>query len=253
MKTFLNKLSTKIVNIKDAMLLNYKTWILYFICSSIICDYNMILGIITFLYTYYVSYMGHKLLHVDAFYTNIYAISHGYHHINSGTFSVIISAMTEFLTLTNNIMAKYLYDQFHLWDLFFINEWMILFVYLLYTTTHNINYSIFRVNNYHAKHHQIYDTNIGPDFFDLIFDTKSKETPESELIDHFIPNIIGSFIIVIAFKYFYNNLHIDDKGVCKGIFAFKWLFCSFVLTLSACKILYYQINDNIDNNVMRYI
>jgi hypothetical protein len=102
----------------------------------------------------------------------------------------------EFLFILDNIVIKYLYLIFGI-DLYFINSWIIIFLWLIYTTVHNINYGIFHVNEYHKIHHAEPITNIGPDFYDLLFGTKNKETEKSENIDHYIPNIITAFIIPI--------------------------------------------------------
>ena len=43
---------------------------------------------------------------------------------------------------------------------------------IFYTTVHNINYSIFHVNNIHEKHHNDVMYNYGPDIMDILMGTK---------------------------------------------------------------------------------
>ena len=135
--------------IVDSMLLNYKTWILFIGCSTILCDNNIYLGVTTFLYIYFIIYIAHYLFHVNLCYTNMYSIAHCYHHVSSDFFSLAMNGITEFLMAANIIAIKHIYESFFTWKLWFINEWVSLFAYIVYTTIHNINYSYLRINNYH--------------------------------------------------------------------------------------------------------
>ena len=229
------------MNIISFYQLNYKTCILYFICSFILCDYNILLSIICFLYGYFVCYLGHRFMHIDLLYFNIHSISHNFHHNNSGLFANILNYIIEYLTIIDNIVLKYIYIQFG-YNLFFINEWVILFLYFVYTTVHNINYSIFKVNNYHTKHHDDIHTNIGPDIFDYLCNSKNNHTCNHEYMDHYIPNIIGAFIMVWILKYIYNNL--TNKDIIPSIFAILF-FVFHAISIFACIYIFYIQIDNI--------
>lgn len=246
-------LYTKIEQIIQAFTINYKTWILYLATSYILCDYNVFIGMLCFMYTYYVSYLGHYFIHINCCYTNIYAISHYYHHLNTGIFSLIISGITEFLMLANNIITKHIFINFNFNSLNFINEWIILYVYLLYTTTHNINYGIYKVNNYHTLHHESESTNIGFDFFDMIFGTKNSKTPEIEMVDHMIPNIIFSFFVVYGLKQIYDSSELNKQKYYQYGFGLLWAMCSCTLLLSSIKILYLQINEILEVDLHYFI
>jgi hypothetical protein len=229
------------MNIISFYQLNYKTCLLYFICSFILCDYNFLLAIICFLYGYFVCYLGHRFMHIDLLYFNIHSISHNFHHIHSGIFANILNYIIEYLTIIDNIVIKYIYKQFG-YNLIFINEWVILFLYFIYTTVHNINYSIFKVNDYHSKHHEDVYTNIGPDIFDYLCYSKNKDTCNHEYMDHYIPNIIGAFIIVWILKYMYSNL--TNKDIFPGIFTFLF-FVLHAISIFACIYICYMQIDNI--------
>jgi len=188
-------------------------------------------------------------MHIDFFYFNIYSISHYSHHFNTSWQSYFISFLTEYLTLANNIIFKYFFIQFELFDLFFINEWMILFLFLLYTTVHNINYSILKVNNYHTKHHEMLNSNLGPDFFDLLFNTKNIETLNNELIDHFVPNIIGCFLLIIILK----SLYKQNKKIFDYCFILSFCLFTIILLISSIFILKSQILNKINTELDDFI
>ena len=230
-----------------SIFINYKTWFLYIGCATILCDYNILHGIITFLYAYFACYLGHYLMHLDCFYCNIYSISHNYHHINTEWFSYFINCIVEYLTLTNNIILKYSLIELQILNLGFINSWMILFLYFIYTTVHNINYGMYRVNNYHSVHHDNVKTNIGPDIFDLLMGTKNKNTSKNEQIDHFIPNILGSFFIVLTLKTLYNSY--VNKKVVNQVFAWVWVLLTLLLVYATLDIFYKEMNNIIMNEL----
>jgi len=226
--------------------LNYKSCILYFICSFILCDYNFVMAIVCFLYGYFVCYLGHCIMHIDLFYLNIHSISHVYHHHNSSLFAYLLNYIIEYLTITNNIVIKYVVKQFG-YNYLFINEWIILFLYLIYTTVHNINYSIFKVNDYHVKHHQDESSNIGPDIFDFLCGSKNKETFQHECIDHYIPNIIIAFIIVLSLKFIYFYCCTNQEILC-NIFIFLFFVTNIIAVLSCIYIFIMQIDEKINLN-----
>ena len=222
----------------DAILINYKTWILYIICCTIICkDKSIASGFITFMYAYFTCYAGHRFMHMEKTYCNMYSISH--HHVSDKLFGFVTNCITEFLLIMNNIALKYVLNTFDIINLFFVDEWVMCFLYIIYTTVHNINYAILKVNKYHFEHHKLESSNIGPDFFDLLFGTKNQKTIENEQIDHFIPNIILSFLSVLFLKHIYNH---TDKFLCQIIFALLWFILTGVIFISSVYILKEQID-----------
>ena len=71
------------------------------------------------------------------------------------------------------LLNEYLFDNV-------LDKWVMIFLYLVYTTTHNINYSIFHVNRTHELHHENIFTNMGPDICDILFETKNQENKEDD-------------------------------------------------------------------------
>jgi len=240
-----NKINNKMDELLSFFVLNYKSCLLYFICSFILCDYNCLMAIICFLYGYFVCYIGHYIMHIDLFYFNVHSISHVYHHNNNSLFAYLLNYIIEYLTITNNIVIKYVFQQFG-YNYLFINEWIMLFLYFIYTTVHNINYSIFKVNNYHVKHHQNELTNLGPDIFDFLCGSKNKESLEHECIDHYIPNIIIAFIIVLSLKYIYCFV---NKEIICDIFICLFFVTNIIAILSCIYIFIIEIDTNLDTNV----
>lgn len=249
----MEKSNTNIINrLTSFLTLNYKSCLLYFICCVILCDFNILLAIISFIFGYFVCYLGHRCMHIDLLYFNIHSISHVYHHNNTSWFAYILNYVIEYLTIIDNIAIKYIGKQFG-FNCFFINEWIILLLYFIYTTVHNINYGIFKVNDYHIFHHDDPFTNIGPDIFDFLCLSKNAKTIEHECIDHYIPNIIGAFCIVWVIKSIYLTKEKDYKNlffiIFISLFSILHIFCIF-----ACIYIFYnQINDIINDDWLQFI
>ena len=229
------------IKIIESIVLNYKSWILYLVCSTIICDGSFLLGLVSFLYTYLACYAGHYLMHIDFFYCNMYSLSHCHHHVNNETTGYLMNCITEFLTLANNIVLKYVLNEFEIVNLFFIQPPMIFFLYFIYTTVHNINYGIFHVNEYHEIHHALPITNIGPDFYDLLFGSKNEKTQKSENIDHYIPNTLFAFILVMLGKELYK----ENSSVMNILFWISWVLLSSVVFAFSLYILFMNIREKL--------
>jgi len=230
----------------DSIFSNYETLLLFVLFSVILCDNNVIVGAASFFYGYLLSYTGHVFLHNDFCYPNMYSISHYYHHLLSGHYSIFISVINEFLMVTNNLVFKYIIETVNLANFYFVNKWVVLFIFLFYTTSHNINYGYFHVNNYHEKHHEQCKTNLGPDIFDLLFGTKNIDTPNPELIGHYIPNIVFSFMVV----YFLKNIFGNSMNY---IFGLTWGLVSLFLTILSSQIFYKQIDEMIEKDLQEFL
>ena len=77
----------------------------------------------------------------------------------------------------------------------FIENIIIFYFGLVYTSTHMINYSLFHLGNIHKLHHssEINICNYGPDIIDKIMNTSC--TNDYEDLNHIIPNCIVSYLI----------------------------------------------------------
>ena len=173
----------------------------------------------------------HKLCHYDDIYP--FNITHIYHHLHNNWFSHFIQSVLEFSAFLSIIVFKYLLDNDYL-NMFFkyisnylINEYVILYFYLFYTSVHNINYSIFHVNTTHESHHKLFNKNYGPEISDVLFGTTFGDL---ENTDHYIFNIIGCTIIVLAIKYIWNMY--EDKSWMIYSFGSVYAFFSSILALS---------------------
>jgi hypothetical protein len=154
-------------------------------------------------------------------------IIHDYHHRYNLPFNHFIQLLLEFVSITGIIPLKYA-----LMDLMpflsFVDNWIVLFYYLFYTTIHNVNYTIFHVNNVHEIHHQEFLKNMGPDICDLLFGTKYNPEEGLENTDHYIPNIIFCTVMVLTLKYGWNHSSNDLQKwytvLSKGLFYGSALF-----------------------------
>jgi hypothetical protein len=171
------------------------------------------------------SHLIHYWHHFELSYPH--NIIHDYHHRYNLPFNHFIQVLLEFVSITGITIFKY-----HFVDLFpflsFIDEWIVIFYYLFYTTIHNINYTIFHVNNVHEIHHREFVKNMGPDICDIIFCTKYKPEEGLENTDHYIPNIIFCTIVVLTLKYIWSistkNLQQWYTFLSKGLLYLSFLF-----------------------------
>lgn len=224
---------TNIKCILESLKLNYKSLILLFIVLFILSNNNYIVCVITFIFFSLLSHLVHYLYHCEIFYPLI--ITHVYHHENSNFFSSFIQLVLEFVISCFTLFIKYFFNR----NIFF-NEWIIIFFYIFYTSLHNINYSIFHVNNLHKIHHKIMDKNFGPDMCDIIFNTKFDIVNSIENTDHYIINILLIFILVYTLKTVCNND--KNKKIFMNIFLFFYIIFCFILVYST--IYLFNLNKN---------
>ena len=179
---------------------NKTTWVAFGISILLISDGNMVKGVFTLATMLFLVYYIHLEAHRERTWMTI---SHHYHHEHNNWLSHGIQILLEmhfglfFPLLNQHVMGNIL------------DKWVIIFLYLVYTTLHNINYSIYHINHTHELHHAEIMTNMGPDICDIIGGTKNpKNKGTDEYIEdtaHYIPNIIGCTIAILAAKFFYKN------------------------------------------------
>jgi hypothetical protein len=155
-------------------------------------------GILSFIYAFLFTYVGHLSLHDDLFYFFPYSILHRYHHDNKYISTYISNILSEFSMMTSFLLLPTCIG-------ISINPWSILFNWIIYTSVHYINYSWFHINEYHEKHHDQIETNIYPDILDALFGTKHIDTPLLEKVTHVLPNIVIAFNITLWIKHHYHE------------------------------------------------
>ncbi len=223
----------KLNNIKKSLLMNYKSWLLLISALVIISLSSGIKSLGSGLATFGVLFIASHLLHYFAHFKSAYPqnIVHLYHHEHNNFFSHFIQIVVEFVALMSFIWLK-----FNLSWMSFLNEWVIIFFYLFYTTIHNINYSIFHVNRVHEMHHKLRIKNMGPDICDIIFNTKYDVENSMENTDHYIPNIVVCLILTLLLKSYWER--IENKGPYEK--ALKYLFGGSVglISLSTAYLFY---------------
>ena len=216
----INIICNSFYNVIESVKENYLSWIYVLIAVTIISYPNFYNGIITFfviaLFAYIVHYGSHK-------YRNILTIAHQYHHENSNFLSNFIQILLECSIILAFTPLYFIYGKV------FFNEWVILFFLFFYTTIHNINYSILRVNDVHYLHHQFILTNIGPDIFDIMFHTKNEKDKSPENTNHYIPNIIIGTILILFLQYLYKND--KNKPIMNCVLKTFLGFCFTVVTI----------------------
>lgn len=190
--------------------MNYKSEFL-FLCAIIFIDYTSSLGnkCMTFIIASLLSYVFHIASHFNHAVNAI----HLYHHKQSTLLSHGSQLFLEFAWFLGGFWINYTCS-------LYLNPWIIIFWYLFYTTVHTINYTLFHVNNVHEKHHELKTKNMGPDLYDIVFDTKCGDI---ENTDHYIPNILVCTMLTVGIKYVWDL--IENKS------SYRYAFhCLCVLT-----------------------
>lgn len=207
--------------IKKSVTINTKSWILLLVSIIIISYNNLLNGITTFFFMLFASHIFHYACHT-ALYTNSV---HIYHHKHSNYLSHISQMILEFCSILFFIFSK------HLFGWLFLNEFIVFFYYLFYTTVHNINYSIFHVNNVHENHHKLLTLNLGPDICDILFQTKFDLDSSIENTDHYTWNIFFSLIAILVGKIIWSNATSFEKIILTNVFVFIYALLAIILTV----------------------
>lgn len=207
---------------------NYLSWLSILIAVFVISYPDYPNGIITFLlmiiFAYLIHYYSHK-------YRNIFTIAHHYHHEHNNFLSHFIQILLEYSIILCFAPFYFIYGKI------FFNEWTILFFFIFYSTIHNINYSILRVNNVHYLHHQSILSNIGPDICDIIFGTKNEKDTSAENTNHYIPNIIIGTIVILFLQYLYKSD--KNKGVMELLLKSSLFLCIAIVAITSIYIWFY--------------
>jgi sterol desaturase/sphingolipid hydroxylase (fatty acid hydroxylase superfamily) len=141
------------------------------------------------LISYYI-YFIHRIAHNIPNDWNIHTL---FHHKNKFNTSYLFNHFME--TILNIMFFVSFYWIKLFFKLDFIENSLILYYCIAYTTTHMINYSIFHLGKNHAKHHNI-DKNVcnyGPDIMDHIFKTNCDKKFEN--MNHIIINVLVAYFI----------------------------------------------------------
>jgi len=230
------------INIYDTLYTNYIPFFIMILTVSILSYPNITNGIISFLVIMFLAYIVHLSSHM---FCNIFTCLHHYHHDNNNLFAYISQIILElsfigFLYITSIFL--------HIP----VDIWIIIFSVLLYSSIHNINYGVFKINNVHYLHHQNKFTNIGPDIFDILFHTKHPKDTTSENISHYIPNMLILFVIISIMKFSYMHTNEKNQANIKNIAYLCGGASAFFLIISSLYI-YLTIPIRVEINPFQYL
>jgi len=218
----------KNITIWNSIRKNYLVWIVVFLCIYILSPERTLLGIASFIILFISSYFTHLFSHQNV---NIFNILHHYHHYYNNYFSHYIQVSLE-LSIPLVFLPVYYY-----FDTIFLDVWVILFSVLLYCSIHNVNYGYLKVNKVHSLHHEDVFTNLGPDFFDVLFNTKNEKDVDVEDISHYIPNAIILTLILLVLQYICLNK--TCQHILRNALIVSILSIGFINMVSSIYIYYY--------------
>jgi hypothetical protein len=184
------------ITIKNSICKNFLSWSTTIIAVFLISSKNPINGFITFFLILFLIYFSHYSSHKKL---NVLTALHHYHHTHNNFFSHFIQYLIE---LNFPILFLPIY---YIFGTTFFDPWIVFFSAMFYSTVHNINYGLLRVNNVHSLHHKNVFTNIGPDICDIVFGTKNKQNKDVEITHHYIPNIVLITILILILQKVCDN------------------------------------------------
>ena len=235
-------------HIFNSIIINHKSWFVLLI-SCIIMSYrtSIFYGWIQYILCIFWAYIAHRMAHEPiGFFLNR---AHIYHHEHTDWISHAIQVCVELCASFGPVILLYYFIDLEQ-DHYLVDPYIYLLFFIFYTSTHNINYGLLKVNDVHYKHHLNYSVNYGPDICDIIFKTKYPLNGV-ENTDHYIPNIIIATIISYFFKIYYLNS--NNKVLLKKLFATIYLGFSFVVGYFTTKKTFMDIQELSDNEIRLFI
>jgi len=87
------------------------------------------------------------------------------------------------------------------------------------------------VNNIHENHHKLLLLNLGPDFCDILFQTKFDVKESIENTDHYLGNIFFALLIILLGQLIWQNATLNEKTIISNIFVSIYGLMAFILTI----------------------
>lgn len=174
--------------IREAITLNYKTFIGLLLSCIILCYENIYYGILLYIFCTNLCYLVHVLAHTES--SKGLNRIHEYHHKHNPDKDLYAHYTQIFLELTTGISPIILIYLFtgRVFIKYDFEPYVIFMFSYFYSSIHNINYSVRHVNKIHYKHHGNWSINYGPDILDVLYGTKGNYE-ELENTEHYLPNL----------------------------------------------------------------
>lgn len=184
-------------------------------------DKNLILSLWTILYIQLWSYMLHYFSH-KGYILNVFGFDlHHIHHneeISKDNFNIIIEWFVNYVLAGGgvvvffNIIAIGLFGKY----MKYMNHYVVLYWAFIYSTYHMINFHYLSYTT-HKNHHKLNGTtDFGPDWVDILFQTK----PDNDRIENANSSIINVIVALIIFFFIFNT-YFDPVKIMYLLFVSK--------------------------------
>jgi hypothetical protein len=195
---YYDKLNGRINNIIRILLINIPVIYSTSLCILLIIfmtDRCYIRGILTYAFLQMWSYWIHRFCHIPNSFLNTL---HMLHHTDEYRYRIWCEFIELFVIGGGLfIIPNYICNNY------FFNNYIIIFWTLMYSSYHMLNYHILSTL-VHTNHHMNKNsTNYGPDYMDIIFETKPN-IDELESMDTSIINMVIIIIIVSLIHGYFN-------------------------------------------------
>jgi hypothetical protein len=189
-------------NLLEFTIINLPILIAAIITSVIIHIYaesSIVTIFLTFLFVSSWSYFSHIILHTPLFY--IIGQIHSFHHNDAyadSYFFFFVELLLNFFIVGGFLFIPFMFFIENRLGFSIVDHYIILIWSLYFTSYHLINYHYYD-KDIHKEHHVSNgQNNYGPEWMDILFDTKKDESP----LQNFNSGIINLFIITTLVLWF---------------------------------------------------
>lgn len=156
---------------------------------------DFIRGAITIVLILVFSYFSHRASHHIYPYNILHKVHHTEQH-NKKWWARILEWFVNFLQIGGIMLIPINIYFEKLFKTKLLNNYVILYYSIVYTTHHMINYHYMEIDT-HARHHRDESTNYGPDYMDVLMGTK-QDNSTFEDMRWTIMNSIAATILVMS-------------------------------------------------------
>jgi hypothetical protein len=202
MSKYFKKDKTLFRNLVNCIKYNSNFYFIFFLMALYISAItgSFINGAVTIVITLAFSYFSHRATH-NVFPYNIF---HKFHHMdahNHKWWAIILEGLVNFFQIGGVILIPLNMYIEKLSGKKLLNNYVILYYSIVYTTHHMINYHNMKIDA-HVRHHLDELTNYGPDYMDVLMGTKQDNSTFEDMRWSIINSIIATVIVLVV----YTNL-----------------------------------------------
>lgn len=209
MSKYYDKNKHLVVNLFNCLMTNKAFYFVYFAVAAYISlitnDFKkgMFTIAIMVIFSYFSHMAGHKLYPISIF--------HGLHHQeehNHKWWARLVEWIVNLIQIGGLFLIPinlYIEKNTSL-GMQLLNNYVILYASLVYTTHHMINYHVMKIDT-HIRHHNNTSTNFGPDYMDVLFGTKQHNSTFEEMEESITNSLLSGVAVICLITFIQKKYH----------------------------------------------